>query len=121
MQRWLEVRQCGFQHGSLQFDYLRLVLVGVLCRVLLAAAKVFCSQVSLPDMLVRDVGKCDRKQAADHCISRQGPANDLGADLCWQQGDAPRQPPQQQQWQQHQLLLDGIMEGHLHDRGQMFA
>ncbi len=43
MQRWLEVRQCWFQHVLLQFDYLRLVLVGVLFRVLLAAAKVLAA------------------------------------------------------------------------------
>ena len=50
-------------------------------------------------------------------MSRQRPANSLRADLCWQQSDAPRQPPQQQQWQQHQELLDGILEGHLQNRG----
>ena len=39
MQRWLEVRQGGFQYGSLPLDNLRLVLVRILFRVLLAAAK----------------------------------------------------------------------------------
>ena len=54
MQCWPTVErwQGGFQHVLLQFLNLRLVLVGMLFRVLLAAAKLLYSQVSLPDMLI---------------------------------------------------------------------
>ena len=54
MQGWpgLEVRQGKFQHDLLQFTVLRLVLVGMLFRVLLAAAEMFCSQVPPPDVLI---------------------------------------------------------------------